>query len=418
METYELCIVNHVEGMERDMKDDLISRQAAIDALATENKHTLSDLYQMQSLPLSAKILMTKQRIRWWVDEFGEDGVYVSFSGGKDSTVLLHMARQEFPNLKATYADTGLEFPEIKAFVKTYANVDILKPKMSFPKVVEKYGFPLISKDVSKTVYEVQKYGKDRAKRSYSRFIPDSEYNKKYNGVYSLAKWSFWLENDAPHISHMCCKIMKKEPFKQYEKTTGRFPITGEMASESRLRKMQWMKNGCNAFEAKHKVSKPMSFWTEQDVLLYVREFGEQMMGEKRTWYMQAHQDDMSLDEMEEVFKGEQWKHPICSVYGDIVNDNDVEIKGQMTFDDLGIFGIGRPCLKTTGASRTGCVLCGYGAHLDKPDEQRFLRLAETHPQYIKALYGIKNSGVSYAEAIDWLNEHGGYNIKYKKEGD
>ncbi len=123
-----------------------------------EPKHTLSDLHQMQSLPLSAKIRMTKQRIKWWVDEFGEDGVYISFSGGKDSTVLLHMARQEFPNLKAAYADTGLEFPEIKAFVKTYTNVDIIKPKMSFPKVVEKYGFPLISKEVSECVSGARKY--------------------------------------------------------------------------------------------------------------------------------------------------------------------------------------------------------------------------------------------------------------------
>ena len=42
-----------------------------------ENKHTMTDLYQMQSLPLSAKIRMTQNRINGWVDEFGEDGVYV-----------------------------------------------------------------------------------------------------------------------------------------------------------------------------------------------------------------------------------------------------------------------------------------------------------------------------------------------------
>lgn len=47
------------------------------------NKHTISDLHQMQSLPLSAKIRMTQSRIREWVDYYGDDGVYVSFSGGK-----------------------------------------------------------------------------------------------------------------------------------------------------------------------------------------------------------------------------------------------------------------------------------------------------------------------------------------------
>ena len=72
-------------------------------------KHTISDLHQRQSLPLEAKTKLTKERIREWVDEFGEDGVYVSFSGGKDSTVLLHLARSIYPNLKAVFIDTGLE---------------------------------------------------------------------------------------------------------------------------------------------------------------------------------------------------------------------------------------------------------------------------------------------------------------------
>lgn len=228
---------------------------------------------------------------------------------------------------------------------------------------------------------------------------------------FSCVKYQFFLDANF-EISNKCCQVMKKSPFASYGRKTKRYPITGQMATESRLRTQVWLKQGCNAYDAKKPVSNPMSFWTEQDVLLYVREFGEQMMEERRTWYAEAH-PEMSVDELEEVFSGEQWKHPICSVYGDIVNDNDVEIEGQMTFDDLGIFDIGRPCLKTTGAQRTGCVLCGYGAHMK--DDNRFLQLAETHPQYIKALYGIKNSGVSYAEAIDWVNEHGNFNIQYKK---
>ena len=57
------------------------------------NRHTITDLYQMQSLPLSAKVKMTARRIDDWVSEFGEDGVYLSFSGGKDSTVLAHIVR-------------------------------------------------------------------------------------------------------------------------------------------------------------------------------------------------------------------------------------------------------------------------------------------------------------------------------------
>ena len=56
------------------------------------NKHTLSDLYQMQAMPLSVKIRMTKYRIKQWIERYGEDGVYISFSGGKDSTVVVQLA--------------------------------------------------------------------------------------------------------------------------------------------------------------------------------------------------------------------------------------------------------------------------------------------------------------------------------------
>jgi 3'-phosphoadenosine 5'-phosphosulfate sulfotransferase (PAPS reductase)/FAD synthetase len=54
------------------------------------NKHQPYDLKQMQSLPLEAKIIMTQQRIRQWYD-YWDGEVYVSFSGGKDSTVLKHI---------------------------------------------------------------------------------------------------------------------------------------------------------------------------------------------------------------------------------------------------------------------------------------------------------------------------------------
>lgn len=120
--------------------------------------HTLQELKIRQALPLDIKISMTKQRIREWVEHFGVDGVYVSFSGGKDSTVLLHIARQIYPDIKAVFVDTGLEYPEIREFVKTFDNVDWIKPKMNFKQVIEKYGYPFISKEVSECVQGARKY--------------------------------------------------------------------------------------------------------------------------------------------------------------------------------------------------------------------------------------------------------------------
>jgi NH3-dependent NAD+ synthetase len=119
---------------------------------------TIQDLQQMQALPLNLKISLTKSRIRQWINEYGTDGVYVSFSGGKDSTVLLHLVREEYPDMKAVFVDTGLEYPEIRQFVKTFDNVEWLKPKMNFKQVIQKYGYPFISKEVSECVYGARKY--------------------------------------------------------------------------------------------------------------------------------------------------------------------------------------------------------------------------------------------------------------------
>lgn len=123
-----------------------------------ENTHTLQDLQQMQALPLKLKVQMTKRRISQWIDEFGTDGVYVAFSGGKDSTVLLHLAREIDPSIRGVFVDTGLEYPEIRNFVKTFDNVDWVKPKMNFKQVIQKYGYPFISKEVSETVYGARRY--------------------------------------------------------------------------------------------------------------------------------------------------------------------------------------------------------------------------------------------------------------------
>ena len=125
-----------------------------------ENRHTLQELYQYQSLSLDSKIRMTIQRIQGWIDEFGEDGVAISFSGGKDSTVLMDIIRNRmgYKNIPAVFVDVPTQYPELKQFALTWDNVEVLKPKISFMEVCEKYGFPLISKEVSECVYGARKY--------------------------------------------------------------------------------------------------------------------------------------------------------------------------------------------------------------------------------------------------------------------
>ena len=90
----------------------------------SENKYTAEDLKIMQSWSLERKIQVTQTRImEWYIRNNGK--VYVSFSGGKDSTVLLDLARRIYPDIQVVYVDTGLEYPEIKQFVRSKENVTI-----------------------------------------------------------------------------------------------------------------------------------------------------------------------------------------------------------------------------------------------------------------------------------------------------
>ena len=85
--------------------------------------------------------------------------VAVSFSGGKDSTVLLDLARRAFPDIPAVFVDTGLEYPEIREFVKTVPNVTWLRPEMPFSKVISEYGYPVVSKDVARRIRYARRGG-------------------------------------------------------------------------------------------------------------------------------------------------------------------------------------------------------------------------------------------------------------------
>lgn len=318
-------------------------------------KHELWELRQMQSLPLAAKVRMTENRIRDWVREFGEDGVYVSFSGGKDSTVLLHIVRSMYPDIEAVFVNTGLEYPEIQRFVKTFDNVTILRPKMRFDEVVKKYGYPLISKVVGNCVAGAKRKP-DGVK--YKQICGEYRTNGKLS-MFNYGKYKPLLDVDF-NVSDECCAVMKKAPMKEFKKRSGKVPIIATMACESKNREMVWLQTGCNAFEGKNAQSKPMSFWTEQDVLQYIKE------------------NDL----------------PIASVYGEVVHEVEPD---QLRLEDFGVENCGRDKLTTTGCDRTGCIFCAFGCHLDKV-ESRFERLKKTHPRQYEYCIG----GGEYDEDGIW----------------
>lgn len=315
----------------------------------SENKYTVSDLKAMQSWTLLQKIQVTQTRIiEWYIKNKGQ--VYVSFSGGKDSTVLLDLARRIYPDIPAVFVDTGLEYPEIREFVKSIDCVTWLRPKMNFRKVIETYGYPLVSKEVAKRVYE---FRNAETKNNVTNCLAYKEFmglRKSPKGIsaYNKTKWRFLL--NAPFkISHKCCDVMKKAPAKKYEKETQRKPFIATMACESKARRRSWLLNGCNAFTAKRPSSQPMSFWTEQDVLEYIKTFGV----------------------------------AYASVYGDIVETEHG--------------------LDTTKCKRTGCVFCGFGCHLEK-EPNRFQRLQVTHPAlYNYCMKPWENGGLGIKTPLEFI---------------
>lgn len=345
------------------------------------------DLKYFQAMPLEVKVGMTKTRIREWVKEYGTDGVYVSFSGGKDSTVLLHIVRELYPNIEAVFVDTGLEYPEIREFVKTFSNVTILRPKMRFDEVIKKYGYPLISKDISLTLYYARRNSEWAIKRLYG-VSPNGEPSQYRADRYG--KFRPLLNVDFK-ISNWCCLEMKEKPMRLKEKE--KKPIIALLAEESERRTDAWLKTGCNAFDSKHPMSKPMSFWTEQDVLKYIK------------------QNTLS----------------IASVYGDVVNESQIIKSGNEIFEQQSMFeGCGGK-LTTTGCDRTGCIFCGFGCHLEK--ESRWLRLKKTHPRQYEYCIGggeyndngiwqPNSKGLGLGHCFDVLNEiYGKGFIKYKEDG-
>lgn len=338
-------------------------------------KYTKEDLKRFQDESLPEKIQRSMAKIGEWYCRWN-DNVYVSFSGGKDSEVLSDLCAKWCKLTKATlyllFVNTGLEYPEIQKFVKEFAEylrkkyeievvLDIIRPKMRFDEVIKKYGYPIISKEVSECVYYARngdgKYKHQRLAKLKGEFL-DAQGNKS---IFNLTKYYPLIGVDF-ESSDKCCKVMKKAPAHQYSKQTGRKPITAQMASESRLRTQQWLKNGCNGFDMKSPISNPMSFWLNQDVLQYIKEE----------------------------------KLPICSVYGEIAYEkNPAQIRFEIEGEE--------EKLVTTRLDRTGCIFCAFGCHLEK-SPSRFEMLKITHPKQYK--YCI--FGGAYDENGIWMpNEEG-----------
>lgn len=295
----------------------------------------LKELKSRQRWTLAQKIDHSLGTIEAFVNHMGGvDKVYIAFSGGKDSTILSHLARRLYPDILHSFVNTGNEYPEILQFVarceKDGINLIRLHPKMTPRQVWEKYGFPLVSKETAENVDAVRKNPNTiKAKKALGMLNPNSRFRLR-------DKWRYLID-EPYHTSNMCCDKLKKETTHSFEKKSNRSAILGTMASESQLREKSYIRRGgCNVYSGKNPSSLPLSVWLEHDVWDYIEKFG--------------------LD--------------IAEIYH-------------------------------KGASRTGCVGCGFGCQF--PDDVRFKLLYKLHPKYYDMVMNYTNNGVTYREAVSKL---------------
>lgn len=292
----------------------------------------LKELKERQSWSLSQKI----DHSLGVIDQFyGRlDGkVYVSFSGGKDSTVLLWLARKIFPDIKAVFCNTGNEYPDIVKFVRSTPNIEIIYPKLKPREVVEKHGFPVISKETSEFISSVQRNPNSlQARRGLGLLTKEEISKSKYKGEIPK-KWRNLICQFA--ISDKCCYELKKNPFRRFEKKYKLKPILGVMASESSLRSSDYIKRGgCNVFRENGLInSHPLSIWLEQDIWNVI----------------------------------EKYDIPISDIY-------------------------------KKGASRTGCMFCGYGCQFK--NDNRLQLVYDMYPKMYNMFINYENNGVTYREAL------------------
>jgi len=278
-------------------------------------KITQEQLRVRQSWSLDEKIEWSLRRIRIWYD-YWEGKIYVSYSGGIDSTVLLHLVRRRYPDVPAVCVN-GLLFPETRRFVHQTSNVVVLPPDKPFHVTIREDGWPVVSKKVSRYIWDLRRPSSANDDTKRLRLTGITKDGRKLPMMKLSKKWRFLVNAPFP-ISHKCCLYIKERPLDRYAKESSRVGLDGIMACDSDARRMTYMATGCNSYHAGRPVSRPLSIWMPGDVWAYIKR-------EK----------------------------------------------------------IGYSPVYDMGYTRTGCVYCPFGAHLEE-QPNRFQRLQITHPRLRK----------------------------------
>lgn len=175
------------------------------------------------------------------MQEYGEENFYVSFSGGKDSTVMHHLIDMARPGneIPRVYADTGIEYNAVREFVQSLAAKDerfhIIMPSVPIKQMLENVGYPFKSKFHADVLCRYQNSGRELASvRQYLNEEDAPSGIKKHGERLCPQILRYQFEPDFKmKISPKCCSELKKKPLDKWQKEHGkRYAIVGVMRSE------------------------------------------------------------------------------------------------------------------------------------------------------------------------------------------
>jgi len=315
----------------------------------------MQKMKQRMALPFEYKLELTKRRIKDWYKHWDGD-VFVGFSGGKDSTALLHIVRSLYPNVEAVFSDTGLEMPEIRNFVKKFENVTRVRPKKPFNKVIEEDGYAIVSKKVSRQIRTLKAgpTGNGDTYKLYDEGVTSEGHSAP---SWKLAKkWRKLVDADIK-TSEKCCDHLKKEPLGSYIKETGKKPFSGMMASEGGYRSSI---PKCNAYDTAKPMSSPLLFWSDDDVWEYIKRYNVDIC--------EVYYDRLMVD-----------GNVIITSKDRLFSKTIESLTIEKTLDDIVLYTDGS--VFVPAEKRTGCMFCMFGVHLEK-GANRFQRMYYSHPRH------------------------------------
>ena len=195
-------------------------------------------------------ILMDRvQKIKQIINQYGEENFYLSFSGGKDSTVLSALVDLALPNnqIPRVFADTGIDLNIVRDFVFDMAKSDdrfvIIKPSVPIKQMLEKDGYPFKSKKHAKKLGTYQRNGWTKTTQNY--LYPSDEC--KTFACPKILRYQF-SEDFKLKVDYKCCVNLKENPLREWAKENHKpIAIVGIMKSEGGSR----LKGKCLAFNNK-----------------------------------------------------------------------------------------------------------------------------------------------------------------------